>query len=1539
MADLRSALVALSQGRLGFHILAETLERHISQSPQLKGPLFRQLATAYEDGIIDAHTYQKLRYQISDRSYANPADIAPTDDDPTSILPGRPAFTPSFPGPNGSDSEDDTALDLQPPAPASRSRLLRADTAGDSTGDITKPELSGKSQFAPSEPSSGSQPSRPRTPTQSRLRPGSVIKERFILDEVLGVGGMGTVYKGRDLLKVEARDRDPYLALKVLNEDFKKHPDSFIALQREASRQQRLAHPNIATVYDFDRTGSTVFITMELLEGTPLNQFIRQEVKPRGGLSPDEALPMIEGLSNALIYAHERQIVHSDFKPGNCFLTKNKTMKVLDFGIARAVKNPGQGDGEKTLFDPRKLGALTPAYASAEMLDGQHPDPRDDIYALACVSYELLTGRHPFNKLSAKKAKENNLGPLPIKTLSRRQNQALAKGLAFERDKRHQNVADFLEDLSGRHHPIKNALVIGAIIGVFIAVLAIGPVSNYVEKNHLQTLIDDLRGGGEKDINRVLKALPALDQSEQQLVIREGRETIIHYFESKIADKLDPYDVQFDYAGAERLLAEARYLYPDSASLQAVIRQVEDGRNQLINDFTASFNRHLQDGRLLEDPHGEDIVDALQLIREVDPENPLLEDPRLADAYAKLAQQAHEAKNFDRAESLITTGLRLAPNAPQLVDLRDLVAASRIEAKRLAQANSIEQSMAAAIDTFNELDDFAARQDDIRILTTYKRSSRVLSALAERARDSFARHINQLSKERDWGAEAKLITDYGELITAFGLQDELQRFRQAAIDYEQRISALLDEIKQAIAERRLGPPATPNAVDLLAALEDAAPGHPRTAQARFQLSQAFLNDARRARVADRWDKARIQVAMARDLETEGLLADAIETEIAAIANAELEAKLRTPSEEQQRRAVERSERIATLLEKFQIQLDELNLAREDVARAIATLDEVASLDPNNSRAEDGRAQLADKLAQQLTNRADDENLEDTLSLAESFADVLPDSAVLQRAVAQLSERSLALAERERRELLASERESLASLLQRSQLDESWNRAIDDALSSLSLQLGENAPELEELRIAVADRLLQESRTMRTAQRFSEARSLLQRATAYAPDYSQIDQDRIALANEEAAFVSSQEVALEQARLDNLKRSLLAQARAKRVSEAAASLEALSSALPEGDPFITVEAPEAIADAYHRLAVDSAQAGDYDDAMNYAQTGLKFAPGMASLQQALRAYSLEGGIARLKRSVSNSTSLNIGDIRRQLDTIKSVDVARYNAIRKEFINILVSRINSLHQAGDPTSITLLEQAKELFPESAELQDLDLQSTPLARADAIANQPAATVRTAGRGRPCLAELAGHGQRARGTCYDMLGEHPGPALVVVPGSDLGAPYAIGKYEVTLGEYNDYCRASGRCQARNDGDPGSPVRGISAEQAQDYAAWLSEMTGSRYRLPTVSEWRHAASAEGDVSRRDINCRVTQGNNVLKGQSVLDVHTGSSNRWGLVNHVGNVQELVRDGSGLRAIGGSYADPLSNCDITLQKPINAQSGDELTGFRLLRELG
>ena len=276
---------------------------------------------------------------------------------------------------------------------------------------------------------------------------GDTLNNRFVLEECLGVGGMGTVYKALDLRKLEASDRKPYLAIKVLNTQFRGNPKSLIALQREARKAQVLAHRNIVTVYDFDRDGAIVYLTMEYLSGKPLSQILR--TPDFKGMPVQSALPIVRGMSSALAYAHERGFVHCDFKPANVFLTDTGEVKVIDFGIARVFQRPEE-ESDATVFDPGSLGALTPAYASPEMLEHLEPDPRDDIYALGCITYELLTGRHPFDRQSATQARAANRQPQRPDNLGNRQWRALRAALAFDRKARTPTVSRFVEEFGAQ---------------------------------------------------------------------------------------------------------------------------------------------------------------------------------------------------------------------------------------------------------------------------------------------------------------------------------------------------------------------------------------------------------------------------------------------------------------------------------------------------------------------------------------------------------------------------------------------------------------------------------------------------------------------------------------------------------------------------------------------------------------------------------------------------------------------------------------------------------------------------------------------------------------------------------------------------------------------------------------------------------------------------------------------------------------------------------------------------------------------------------
>jgi hypothetical protein len=295
-----------------------------------------------------------------------------------------------------------------------------------------------------------------------------ILKQRFVLDEKLGSGGMGTVYRAKDLRKVEAQDRQPYVAIKVLNNDFRTHPDAFIALQREASKSQGIAHPNIVSIFDFDKDGDVPYMTMELLQGQELTALLKDY--PNG--LPDAVVwKLVEGMCAGLKRAHDAGITHSDFKPGNVFVTREGIAKILDFGIARAVR-VHHYDTEDTVFDPSKLAALTPAFASREMLSGEMPEPADDIFSFGVVLYLMLTGRHPYGRVRADEAAAQGLQPERIKRLTRRQWRTLLRTLAFNRNDRPRDMNEVSAGLL-RTAPGRPWLVAGVAAAIAIASVAL----------------------------------------------------------------------------------------------------------------------------------------------------------------------------------------------------------------------------------------------------------------------------------------------------------------------------------------------------------------------------------------------------------------------------------------------------------------------------------------------------------------------------------------------------------------------------------------------------------------------------------------------------------------------------------------------------------------------------------------------------------------------------------------------------------------------------------------------------------------------------------------------------------------------------------------------------------------------------------------------------------------------------------------------------------------------------------------------------------
>jgi len=208
----------------------------------------------------------------------------------------------------------------------------------------------------------------------------------------IGAGGMGEVYRARDT----RLGRE--VALKVLPTGFAADAERMGRFEREAKVLASLNQPNIASIYGFEDSGSTHALVMELVEGPTLADRIKA-----GAIPLDEALPIAKQIAEGLEYAHERGIVHRDLKPANVKLTANDSVKILDFGLAKALEgDPGQVDISSSPTISRmatQAGIIlgTAAYMSPEQAKGKAVDRRTDIWSFGCVLYEMLTGQMPFS--------------------------------------------------------------------------------------------------------------------------------------------------------------------------------------------------------------------------------------------------------------------------------------------------------------------------------------------------------------------------------------------------------------------------------------------------------------------------------------------------------------------------------------------------------------------------------------------------------------------------------------------------------------------------------------------------------------------------------------------------------------------------------------------------------------------------------------------------------------------------------------------------------------------------------------------------------------------------------------------------------------------------------------------------------------------------------------------------------------------------------------------------------------------------------------
>ncbi|MGD1172609.1 Stk1 family PASTA domain-containing Ser/Thr kinase [Mycobacterium seoulense] len=272
------------------------------------------------------------------------------------------------------------------------------------------------------------------------------LSDRYELGEILGFGGMSEVHLARDV----RLHRD--VAVKVLRADLARDPSFYLRFRREAQNAAALNHPSIVAVYDTGEadtpTGPLPYIVMEYVDGVTLRDIVHTE----GPLPPRRAIEIIADACQALNFSHQAGIIHRDVKPANIMISNTNAVKVMDFGIARAIADSGNSVTQTAAV----IG--TAQYLSPEQARGDTVDARSDVYSLGCVLYEILTGEPPFTGDSPVAVAYQHVREDPIPPSRRHEgisadlDAVVLKALAKNPDNRYQTAAEMRADLVRVHN-------------------------------------------------------------------------------------------------------------------------------------------------------------------------------------------------------------------------------------------------------------------------------------------------------------------------------------------------------------------------------------------------------------------------------------------------------------------------------------------------------------------------------------------------------------------------------------------------------------------------------------------------------------------------------------------------------------------------------------------------------------------------------------------------------------------------------------------------------------------------------------------------------------------------------------------------------------------------------------------------------------------------------------------------------------------------------------------------------------------------------
>lgn len=623
------------------------------------------------------------------------------------------------------------------------------------------------------------------SPSESTILLGITIKNRYIIESELGHGGLCDVYLAKDKLLESSGSDSPYVALKILQEEFAAQPETARMLIREAQQTQRLSHPNIVRVFDYGVEKEVYYLVMEYIDGETLENLI-QRSRPRG-LNYSAAMSILNQVFEAISYSHSLGIVHADLKPANIILKSDGTVKLLDFGVSKTNQLKHDQYSAKRHSEERKTLGYTPNYASLNLLSGKEPTLSDDIFALLCITYELLSCKHPYEKTPADEALRKKL------KVSKPANLPMTKWAMFDRVfstglvTKDLDVNRLKRKLNHRTWPLLSGIAASILLTTLIG------FTYYQQHIHTLTLTEEISAKNELiNASKVLLDTPA-EQSRAIIdnptgvhpVILSGllhlhKPHILNEFESRIDDVLNSDSTSYpNYKEIETILGKAKSYYPDSHKLEVLALDIQSSKHSSLLSISKQINSHLEKSHYAESVDEISIYKLKDELNQIHQGYPFTPSSLSSEVFGKHLDEALKKRDAAALVTLIKVGNTFFSNVED-------------HKANLALSNSMKDAIL-----------------EMKLYDSAVNSSNPLSFPADAARTLFQEEFEglhyRLKKASTTAQLDRLVNDLNEFSENFpkGFQDINELKFQTADKYLQFSDILLNKRKTASARKAM----------------------------------------------------------------------------------------------------------------------------------------------------------------------------------------------------------------------------------------------------------------------------------------------------------------------------------------------------------------------------------------------------------------------------------------------------------------------------------------------------------------------------------------------------------------------------------------------------------------------------------------------------------------------------------------------------------------------------------------------------------------